>query len=300
MSNKSSINTRLNFCCLHHHVFDIMPDKLFIQWRFKKRVGYRLNLTNPQTFNEKLSYLKLYDHRDIYTTLADKYAVYDVIERQIGAKYLIPLLGVWDSFDSIDFDALPNQFVLKATHDSGSYVICTDKQSFDIQKAKKKLEKALKRNYYMLSREWQYKNIPPRIIAQKYMADEKGKALKDYKVLCCNGKARVIHVNIDRFSDSRQDYYDTEWNKLDIVQDLPMSDIVLEKPALLPKMLELSEKLAQDYPVMRVDWYIGNNQLYFGELTLYEESGMYPFKNIEHDFLLGSWITLPQKGGDKR
>lgn len=277
-------------------LFKDMNDEEYLKKLFKCHMKRELNLDNPQTFNEKLQWLKLYDRKPEYTTMVDKYAVKKYVANVIGEEYIIPTLGVWNHFDEIDFDKLPNQFVLKCTHDSGGIVICTDKSNLDLKAAKKKIEKCLRRNYYWSSREWPYKNVKPRIIAEKYMSDEGKEELSDYKVLCFNGEPKIVEVHKGRFNGQHtQDCYDEFWNKTDIEQyDLPKTDEIMPKPAFLEEMLHLSKLLSKDLIHVRVDWYFTNNRLYFGELTFFDGSGYNLFCG-NADELLGSWIKLPIK-----
>lgn len=271
-----------------------LPDAVFLRIRFRLDVGKRLSLRNPKTFNEKLQWIKLHDRRPEYNTMVDKYEAKKYVAEKIGSEYIIPTLGVWDNFDEIDFDALPNQFVLKCTHDSGSVVICNHKASFDMQKAKQRLQKKLQSNMFWYGREWPYKDLKPRIICEKYMEDESGTELKDYKVMCFNGEPKLIQIHRGRFENHTQDFYDTEWNKIDMDQGCSCSDVVMPKPEFLEQMLSLSAKLAAGIPHVRVDWYYAESRLYFGELTFFDASGFDGFQPEEYDFLLGSWIELPK------
>lgn len=270
----------------------IIPDKIMLQLLYRAKMGKRLDLKNPVTFNEKLQWLKLYDHNPKYIKLVDKYEVRNYIADKIGEEYLVPLLGVWDNVDDIDFDSLPNQFVLKCTHDSGSVIICKDKAHFDVQKAKEKLSKAMKINFYWLYREWPYKYVKPRVVAEQYLEDELAdKGLTDYKVLCFNGEPRLIKCHVDRFSENHTaDFFDTEWNNMHIVQNNSNSTIRIECPNCLNEMISLSKKLAQTFKHVRIDWYYSQQKLYFGEITLFHGSGFEAFENEENDILLGSWI----------
>ena len=203
--------------------FDSMSDERFLKYIFRYSLGYQLNLENPRTYNEKLQYLKLHDRKSVYTTMVDKYAVRDYAAGIIGDQYLIPLVGgPWDSVEEIDFDALPDAFVLKCTHDCGGHVICPDKSKLDRGAAIAKLSKHLKNNYYYSKREWPYKDVKPRIMAEKYMAGASGD-LWDYKVMCFHGVPRLIQVHKGRFGYHTQDFYDTDWNRLPLTQDLPLS-----------------------------------------------------------------------------
>ena len=276
-----------------HNKYINMPDDEYLIKLFHAKTGRNLNLSEPKTYNEKLQWLKLFDRRDIYTTMADKYLVKEYVSSQIGSSYVIPLFGVWDNVDMIDFQSLPNQFVLKCTHDSHGLVICKDKSKLDITYTKAKLQKCLSRNYYYMHREWPYKNIKPRIIVEKYMEEESGE-LRDYKVLCFNGIPKLIELHQGRFSGTHyQDFYDTDWNKTSINQlgEQSYPDTV-PRPTCLDEMLEKSIKLSKGIPHVRVDWYIIGDRLYFGEFTFYDASGFDLFQNDADDLMIGSWITV--------
>ena len=231
----------------------------------------------------------------MYTKLVDKFEVRKYIAEKIGEEYLIPLVGgPWNSPDEIDFDALPDRFVLKCTHDSGGVIICKDKSKLDIPAAKAKLNKRLKRNYYWVNREWPYKDVPHRIIAEKYMEDESGE-LRDYKVLCFNGEPKLIELHMGRFTKHTQDFYDTQWKRQNIIQGSPMADEPTPRPVFLDDMLKMSSELSKDFPHIRVDWYGIEGKLYLGELTMYDASGLCAFDLEEWDSELGSWIELPKQ-----
>lgn len=277
-----------------------MPDALYLKFLYRLFVGKRLHLKNPQTYNEKLQWLKLYDHNPLYTTMVDKYAVKQYVAEKIGEEYIIPTLGVWRSMEEIDIDSLPNQFVLKTTFGGGGndVVICKDKASLDVDGAIKYLKGFMKQDSYKHLKEWPYKNVPRRVIAEKYM-EEAGKAsLSDYKVMCFNGVAKLIQLHNGRYtSNHTQMFYDRDWNKTGMSQVSygDVSDtIAAERPILLEKMLYLSEILSKDIPHVRVDWYIIDNQLYFGELTFFDSSGFDPFIPDEYNYILGEWIKLPE------
>ena len=285
---------------LKHEIGKYVPDSLYLRRQYKKIMGKPLNLNNPHTFNEKLQWLKIHDRNPLYTTMVDKYAVKKYVADMIGEEYIIPTLGVWDKFDDINFDELPYQFVLKCTHDSGGLVICKDKSKLDMEKAKEKIEKSLKTNYYLLGREWPYKNVQRRIIAEKYMVDYSGNDLSDYKVHCFNGVPKVILVCSERFSDAglHEDFYDVNWKRLDVKRpDHPSSDIEQPEPKELQKMLLLSEQLSRKYPFMRTDFYEVNGRLYFGEITFYPASGFDRFEPEEWDYKFGEWLSLPKSIG---
>lgn len=290
-------NPRLLWCSLgNHHLLNWMPDKLYLQLIYKVRTGRKLNLKNPQGYGEKLQWIKLYDRKPEYIQMVDKYTVREYIKTQIGEQYLIPLLGVWEDPREIDFSLLPEQFVLKCTHDSGSVCICKDKTNFDTAAAIKKLSRYQKIGTYWKTREWPYKHVKARIIAEQYMEDESGDELKDYKVLCFNGVPKLIELHRGRFNVHTQDFYDTDWNKTDISQDrvgLPLTTEVMPKPACFEEMMEKSALLSKGIPHLRVDWYSINGRLYFGELTFFDASGFDLFDRESDELMLGGWIQLP-------
>lgn len=278
--------------------FRWIPDPLWLKIVFRIKMGYKLDLNNPKTFNEKVQWLKLHDRNPLYTTLVDKYEVRKFIAETIGEEYLIPLLGVWDHFDDIDFGKLPNQFVLKCTHDSGGLVICKDKSRFDINAAKKKISTCIKRNFYWGFREWPYKNVKPRIIAEKYMVDESGTELKDYKIFCFNGMPKIIQVDFNRFNNHKRNIYDLKWNIQPFEIHYPSNfNFEIEKPQAFVKMIHIAEQLAKCNKHVRVDLYCIGGEIYFGELTFFHESGYGRFKPKEWDNKLGEWINL---GADNR
>lgn len=275
---------------------NVLSDKTFIKIEYRNRMRKKLNLKNPQTFNEKLQWLKIYDRKPIYTTMVDKYEVKNYVADKIGDEYIIPTLGVWDSFDEIDFDSLPDQFVLKCTHDSGGLVICKDKSKLNKEKAKKKIELSLNRNYYYHGREWAYKDVKPRVIAEKYMEDKNSKDLKDYKFFCFDGKVKAMFIATDRFTqgvETKFDFYDTNFEHLPFTNGHPNAECVIEKPKHFEKMKELAEILSKDIPQIRVDFYEIDDEVYFGELTFFHWSGMVPFVPEKWDYVFGEWIELP-------
>ena len=273
-----------------------IPDKMYLRMKYLLRLGKILNLKNPQTFNEKIQWLKLYGRKPIDTILADKYAVKKYISKTIGSEYVIPLLGVWNKFDDIDFDKLPDRFVLKCTHDSGGIVICKDKNKLDIPAARKKINKSLKTDYYLYSRECAYKKIPRRIIAEQYMEDNLTIELVDYKVHNFNGTPKIVLVCQGRFGKGglREDFFSPEWEHLDIRRPgHPNAEKRIARPKQLEEILRLSEILAKDKPFVRTDFYVINDKIYFGEFTFSPAGGMGRFDPEEWDYTFGSWITLP-------
>ena len=260
-------------------------------------MGCRLDLKNPKTYNEKLQWLKLYDRNPLYHNLVDKNEVKKYVEKMIGKQYVIPTLGEWDQPEDIDYNALPNQFVLKCTHDSGSIVICKDKKSFDRDKANSDLNKHLRKSLYWYGREWPYKGLIPRIIAEPYLEDSTGQ-LKDYKFFSFNGVLKVMFIASDRQLDNKPttfDFYDMDFNHLDIIQGHPNSTSLLERPTNFELMKELAIKLSQNIPHVRVDFYEVNGKVYFGELTFFHFNGTVPFEPSEWDMKFGRWLELPLK-----
>lgn len=280
------------------HLGWLIPDKIYLQMKYKASFGKKMDLNNPITFNEKLNWLKLYDHKPEYSALVDKYEVKRIVAEKIGEEFIITTLGVWEKFECIDFDKLPNQFVLKCTHDSGGIVICRNKNEFDIDAAKKKINKCLKKNYYWQGREWPYKDIPRKIIAEKYMTDYSAVELKDYKIFCFNGEPKIVLVCTERFTDGglRENFYDIKWNLLNIQRPKhPNTEYSVSKPESLEEMLSLAQTLSKNIPFVRVDFYDVHGKIYFGEMTFYPASGFEGFVPEEWDYKLGEWIKLPDK-----
>ena len=272
-----------------------VPTKLWLSYMFKRRFGRGIDWKNPKTFNEKLQWLKVYDKNPLYTTLVDKYEVKKYIADTIGEEYVIPTLGVWDRFDDIDFDTLPDQFVLKCTHDSGGLVIVRDKSKFDKEAARKKFKIAMNRNPYAVTREWPYKNVKRRIIAETYMKDAMADVLPVYKVFTFGGKPTLIQaIQNDKTDKETIDYYDIEWNLLELKQNFPNSESPLPRPKNLDKMMRLAEKLAVVPTFLRVDFYEINGEIYFSEFTFFSDSGMKKFYPEKWDLELGDLIQLPK------
>lgn len=270
-----------------------IPDKAYIQIYYFAHFKKFCNLKNPRTYNEKLNWLKLHDHNPLYTRIVDKYEVKQYVAEILGG-YLIPTLGVWDSFKDINFDYLPNQFVLKCTHDSEGNVIVKNKLEFDVNAAREKIERSLQQNFYYYGREWPYKDVKPRIIAETYMEDSADGELKDYKFFCFNGIPKLMQINSKRNTGHQKvDFYDMEFNHLDMKGKAPNSDILLRKPKNFEKMIELAKILSDGFIHVRVDFYEVNGNVYFGELTFYHHSGFMPFKPEKWDYILGEWLVLP-------
>lgn len=276
-----------------HWPFYLVSDEFYLKHFFKAHQGYDLNLHNPKTYNEKLQWLKLFDRNEIYTVLTDKYLVRNYIEDKIGSKYLIPLLGVWDSVEEININNLPNQFVLKCNHDSGSVVICKDKKLFCEEKEFKKLSKALKVNYYWKSREYNYLNIEPKIIAEEYIADADSEELTDYKLFCFNGKVYFTQVDTGRFSNHIRNFYDEDWRFINVSYGCK-NDInsIISRPKFYDEMKSLAETLSEGMPHVRVDFYYSKGQIFFGELTFHHGGGVMKIEPKEYDYEWGDLLKL--------
>lgn len=273
----------------------IASDRLYLSLRYRLFMGKRLELDNPRTFNEKLNWLKLNYHLPVYPHLVDKYEVKQIVADAVGEQYVITTLGVWDSADDIDFGALPDRFVLKCTHDSGGLVVCRDKSTLDTAAARRTLSACMSRNYFGQSREWGYKHVRPRIIAEQYMEDTATGALNDYKFFCFDGVPRVMYVGSDRATGVKFDFYDMDFRPIDVINGHPRSSRPIARPATFGQMRELAARLSQGHPFMRVDLYEVDGRVYFGEYTLYHFGGTIPFEPESFDYLLGSWLTLPPK-----
>jgi len=274
-----------------------IPDEYFIKTLYKYNFGHYPDLQNPKTFNEKIQWLKLHDKNPKHTIMVDKYLVKDEVAKIIGEQYIVKTLGVWDSFEDISFEDLPDSFVLKCTHDSGGLVIVRDKKKLNIEKARKKINKALKFNFYYVCREWPYKNVKPRIIAEEFLNDETNYVPEDYKIYCMNGKPQYIVVFHNRFNDDMElceSVYNTKWEKQNFSFDkhFKISDFEQDKPACLDEMLLLAEKLCKNLCQVRVDFYIVNGKLYFGEMTYFTASGLMPMIPPEMDEELGTKFDL--------
>lgn len=272
-----------------------LPDKLYLKLAFRYYMKKKLNLKNPQTYNEKLQWLKLYDRNPNYITMVDKYEAKEYIAGIVGEEYIIPSLGVWDSWESIDFKKLPDRFVLKTTHDSGGVVVVKDKSSMNYMEVKEKLTNSLQHNFYLSGREWPYKNVRPRILAEQYMEDSKTQELRDYKFFVFNGKCKLMFVASDRQKpgeETKFDFFDMEYRWLPIVNGHPNAKTPPDKPSGFELMKDLSEKIAKGFPHLRVDFYEVDGKVYVGELTLYHWSGLVPFRPEKWDYKMGKWLKL--------
>lgn len=270
-----------------------LRDDKYLSILYKGMFGKKLDFDNPQTLTEKIQWLKLNDRRPIYCNMVDKYEAKKYIADKIGEEYIIPTLGVWNRFDEIDFTKLPQQFVLKCTHDCGGLVICKDKSELDIDEARKKINKSLKSNFYWPAREWQYKNIKPRIIAEKYMEDESGTELKDYKIFCFNGRPEYVEVDFNRFVEHKLNPYDFDWNPLNFCDSSRNDyDADIKKPARLDDMRRIAAELSKDMLFLRVDFYSIRDRIYVGELTLTPGAGFIKFDPGSVDLKYGRMLDL--------
>lgn len=272
----------------------LVPDKTYIKLITKGKLGYKVNLDYPQTFNEKLNWLKLYNRQPVYTQLADKYAVKQIVKEKIGDEYVVRNLGVWKKFEDIDFNQLPNKFVLKCTHDSSGVFICRDKANFDYEAAKKKIEFTLSMNYFYACREWPYKNIPPRIIADEFLDDHTGKELQDYKFWCFNGEPKIMYVT-NKGEKVEENFYDMDFQPLNIDHGFPRTNPEYVKPKEFELMKKLAQELSIGIPFVRVDFFDVDGHVYFGEYTFFDWAGLGKFASYQQDLDLGKLIQLPKK-----
>jgi len=273
-----------------------LPDKPYLKLFYWGMVGKKLNLREPKGFNEKLQWLKLYFRDDAYKKLVDKYEVKSYIHDHYPEIRLINTLGIWNNAEDVDYNSLPNQFVVKCTHDSGSTIICQRKQEFDAAKSREMLKTSLKKDMYKYGREWVYKGISPRIIAEEYVHDDNSAELKDYKFLCFGGKVKCCFVGSDRFSEKglHTSYFDRDWNPLPFTRHYPRRDDI-PKPGKLEQMIELAERMSKDIPFVRIDFYIINDEIYFGEYTFFPGCGFLEFNPDKWDYVLGEWLQLPPR-----
>ena len=281
-----------------------VPDSLYLKIMFWARLGQKLDYKNPKTLNEKIQLLKLRDRNEDYIKWVDKYAVRSYIEEKLGKDYLIPLVGgPWERIEDIDFSKLPSQFVLKCTHDSGGLVICTDKNNLDIEKVKKKINKSLNTNYYWSGREWPYKYVRPQIIAEKYMVDKSGRELKDYRILCFNGEPDNIMICTGRNSSEGVKYYffspDWQFLRYNHGDELMPEDFTIAAPDNLSEMLDIARALSQGTKLSRVDLYEAAGQVWFGEITLYPDSGFDTDILPSTDLLFGMKLDVSEFLGNQ-
>jgi len=303
-----SLFSRMLNCVRHPHRLALslisrgylnwLPDRPYVKLQYWGTFGKRLNLKHPVDYCEKLQWIKLYDRQSEYTRMVDKFTAKDFAAERIGAEHIIPTLGVWDRVEDIDFDALPERFVLKTTHDSGGVVICKNRREFDIAAAKAKLDSSLKRDFYRFTREWPYKNVKPRIIAEEFIEDKRCGELHDYKFYCFNGECKIMLVISDRENPDgfKVDFFDMDKNFLEVkFEHQDQSKIPPALPDTFDEMRRMAEVLAKGIPHVRVDFYDIEGQILFGEMTFFSSSGFNPFCPEEWNIRAGEWIRLPDK-----
>ncbi len=275
--------------------FTWLDDKYYLEYIFYKKLRYPLNLRDPKTFNEKINWIKLYDRNPLYTQLSDKVIVRDYVEKQIGKEYLNEILGIYDSPLEIPWETLPDKFIIKTNHGSGWNIRCTYKPDLDIYISTQKLTKWLNTNYYELSREWQYKNVKPKILIEKYIQGDDELDLVDYRIFCKNGIPQLVQTEIDTYSNHTRAFFDIEWHQLPFSYNYPITKKVVRKPRNFEEMMEISEKLTKDFHFCRVDFYNNDGNIIFGEMTFTPYSGFANFTPKEYDLKLGNLFDLNSK-----
>ena len=270
----------------------LIPDKAFLSLYHRWKTSRKLDWKNPRSYSEKTQWLKLYDHKPEYTAMVDKYLVKQYVADKLGNRYVVPLLGVWDRPEDIEWSKLPDRFVVKCTHDSGGIVICRDKSKLNLDEAQRKLKDAFGKNYYYEGREWPYKNIRKRVFAEQFLEDSSGD-LKDYKIFCFDGEPKMIQVDYNRFTGHLRNLYTPQWERIDATICFPTDpDRNFPKPDVLDELLELSRKLSAGIPHVRTDFYIADGKIYFGEITFFPGSGLEKITPEAMDYEMGSWIDL--------
>jgi hypothetical protein len=280
---------------INHNLFHHMKNESYLKLIFWIKTGDKLNLKNPRMYNEKIQWLKLNDYKEFYTYIVDKLEVRRFVKEKIGEKFLIPLLAVYSSEEKIDFHSLPDKFVMKTNHGSGSIIICNDKSQLDFDLVRKRMKNWLNKNWFWYGRAYPYKNIKPKIIVEEFMGDDFGNPPKDYKIFCFDGEPKVIVVDIDRFKNHRRNFYNINWEFIDVETDRPNDkNITIEKPEKLPEMLYLSRKLSEGFKHVRIDLYIIKNEIKFGEITLYPWSGFIKFSNPLFEKDISDWLDISE------
>lgn len=278
--------------------FRVFSDKLYLKCLYRAKFHKKLDLKTPKTFNEKLQWLKLYDRKPIYSAMVDKYEAKEYVAEKIGREYIIPTLGVWDKFEDINFDSLPDQFVLKCTHDSGGLVICRDKSTLNIERAKAKINKCLKKNYFWEGREWPYKHVKPRILAEKYIEPERNKSMTDYKFYCFHGEPRFLYVSdgLEDHSTAKISFITLDWKFADFQRDdFEVHKTLPEKPEMFDEMVEIARKPSKGRRFLRVDLYEWQKRILFSELTFSPASGLVTLQPSEWNEKLGEWISISEE-----
>lgn len=280
-------------------LMNLIPDYWYVKLQYKQIMGKSLNLSSPKTLSEKLNWLKVYYHNPLLHKLVDKAEVKEYVSNKIGADYTIPTIGLWNKVEDINISTLPDKFVLKCTHDSGSIEVCRNKETFDLKAVKERLGKGAMINYYEGKREWAYKGVPPRIIAEPFIPNLGDKDSIEYKLTVYNGKVRFISVCTGiahiGYNERKNDHYTPEWQRLPFWVYYKPSGNDYEKPSFMDEMIRLTEKLAEGLPQVRIDWYVNEGKMLFGEMTFYTWAGYLKFNPVEWDEILGNWFELPKK-----
>lgn len=275
----------------------ILPDKAYLSLIYAIRMKKMMNWHNPKSFSEKLQWIKVYDHNPLYIQLVDKYEMKKYVDQVIGPGHTVPTLGVWDSVDDIDFSKLPERFVIKGTHDSGSVIVCKDRNTFDENSARSKLQDSLNTNLYYLSREWPYKHVPHRIIAEEYIESKDKSPLTEYKLFCFDGEIKIVLVckGLAHSTQRTNDFCDVNLKRYPFTSLLPNSEGELTKPDNYDELLWYASELSKGFPEVRVDAYVFDGKIYFGELTFFHNSGLRRYEPDEWDYKIGEWVKLPEK-----
>lgn len=281
---------------IQEYLAKILSDTTYIKWIYRLRIGKKFHIDNPVTFNEKMSWLKLNDHNPLYTTLADKYEVKAYVANKIGSQYVVENFGVYDKWSVIDFEKLPDQFVMKGTHDSGGAFVCRDKNNFNFEATRRRIEANLATNCYYKSREWPYKEIKPRIIIDKLLDDHTGSELRDYKFWCFNGKPTYMYCTV-KAKEIYENFYDMDFNPVMIDHGFPRHQPEFDKPAEFEEMKRLASKLSEGFPFIRIDFFDVEGHVYFGEFTFYDWGATMPFGG-DWDERLGALLELPEKNNE--
>ena len=283
------------FAELHARIASLLPDSIYLRLVYPRIVGRPLHLRHPVTLNEKTNWLKIHDRRPVYRIMADKLKAKQFVADKAGSQFVVPLLGSWDKFDDIPFDSLPDRFVLKTNHDSGGVVICRDKATLDMDAARRKLEKSLARDYFRQFREWAYKGMPRKILAEEFLEPPDGGELVDYKVFTFNGEAKLAFAATNRQGpgDVLMNFYDRDWNSIPVARLHARNPVETPKPAGWETMIRLAETFGKDMYLLRTDCYQVGDRVYVGELTIYPSGGIDPFDPESYDTLFGSWLKLP-------
>lgn len=299
-ANKLVHDRKAFMALLVENLSPLFGDEHYLKLIFKYHMGHRLDLQNPKTYSEKLQWLKLYDRNPLYTKLVDKHEVKAYVTEHVGADYVIPEIGLWNSVEEIEWNKLPQKFVLKTTHGGGNtgVIVCKDKDNLDIELTRERLNRSMKQDLYKDSREWPYKNIPKRVLAEEYMEDYATQELRDYKFFCFDGEVKFLFVGSERQKpgeDVKFDFFDQDYNHLILRQGHPNSKVLPEKPSCFEEMKEVAGKLSKGIPHVRVDLYEANGHVYFGEMTFYHFGGIVPFEPAKWDEEFGKMLKIPSK-----